>query len=87
MSKQVTQLMNFRIPSDLKDNFNLICKLKHTAMTTELLKLITSFIKEETNEQIKYQASLEKLKKINRPEEKYKKWDSFIYSIKNSKWL
>ena len=60
MNKQVTQLMNFRIPKELKNDFNSICRIKHTAMTTELLRLIKAFIKEEINEQKNYQVSKEK---------------------------
>ncbi len=87
MNKQVTQLMNFRIPSDLKDDFNFICRIKHTAMTTELLRLIRSYINEEANKQLKHQATIEDLKQLNKPDEKYKKWGSFIYDIKNKKWF
>jgi uncharacterized protein YpmS len=87
MTKQTTTLMNFRIPNDLKNDFNIICKIKHTAMTAELLKLIKMFIKDEISEEMKYKLSIEDLRKIDKPEAQYKKWGSFIYDIKNGKWL
>jgi len=42
-----TKLMNFRIPIDLKIQFNNICNFKQTKMTNELNKLIEEYINKE----------------------------------------
>ncbi len=39
-----TELMNFRIPTDIRSNFNSICKMKQTTMTRELVSMIKEFI-------------------------------------------
>lgn len=48
-----TRLMNFRIPVDLKDQFNQICEYKNTKMSYQLKKLIRSFIDKEAKKQVK----------------------------------
>ena len=48
-----TRLMNFRIPVDLKDQFNKICEYKNTKMSYQLKKLIKSFIDKEAKKQTK----------------------------------
>ena len=42
-----TQLMNFRVPSDIQSNFNSICKMKQSTMTRELVSMIQEFIDTE----------------------------------------
>lgn len=42
-----TELMNFRIDSDVRSSFNSICKMKQTTMTTELVSMIRDFIDTE----------------------------------------
>lgn len=42
-----TRLMNFRIPIELKIQFNNICTYKQTKMTNELNKLIEEYINKE----------------------------------------
>ena len=53
MNQVKTRLMNFRIPVDLKDQFNQICEYKNTKMSYQLKKLIRSFIDKEVKKQIK----------------------------------
>ena len=53
MNQVKTRLMNFRIPVDLKDQFNQICEYKNTKMSYQLKKLIKSFIDKESKKQIK----------------------------------
>lgn len=53
MNHVETRLMNFRIPVDLKDQFNQICEYKNTKMSYQLKLLIKSFIDKETKRQIK----------------------------------
>ena len=51
-----TKLINFRIPIDLKIQFNNICNCKQTKMTNELNKLIKDYvIKELPNLNLEYQ--------------------------------
>jgi hypothetical protein len=42
-----TELMNFRVPSDIRSSFNSICKMKHTTMTRELVSMMMEFIDSE----------------------------------------
>lgn len=53
MNNKETRLMNFRIPVELKNQFNQICEYKNTKMSYQLKKLIRSFIDKETKKQIK----------------------------------
>ena len=87
MNKDSKQLMNFRIPTKLKHDFNLICNIKNTAMTYELLNLIKGFIKQEVDDEMKYQIKIQELKQQQEPETNFKRWGSLVYDIKNSKWL
>lgn len=43
----MTTLMNLRIPSQLKDEFNYHCRNRSTYMTTEIIRFIQKFIQEE----------------------------------------
>ena len=40
-------LMNVRVPEELKDNFQLICRENHTYMTTEIIRFIKRFVNDE----------------------------------------
>lgn len=53
MNQLDTTLMNFRIPVELKDQFNQICEYKNINMSYQLKLLIKSFIDKETKKQIK----------------------------------
>ena len=51
-----TKLINFRIPIDLKIQFNNICNCKQTKMTNELNKLIEEYVlRELPNLNLEYQ--------------------------------
>lgn len=53
MNQIETRLMNFRIPVELKDQFNQICEHKNINMSYQLKLLIKSFIDKETKKQVK----------------------------------
>ena len=53
MNTKETRLMNFRIPVDLKDQFNEICEYKNIKMSFQLKQLIRSFINKESKKQPK----------------------------------
>jgi hypothetical protein len=40
-------LMNFRIPSHLKTRFQQLCRNNHSTMTTELIRLVNEYLKQE----------------------------------------
>ena len=40
-------LMNVRVPEELKDNFQSICRENHTYMTTEIIRFIKRFVNDE----------------------------------------
>jgi len=47
-----TTLMNFRAPNQVKDEFNKICKLTCTTMTSEIVRFMMEFVS-EGNKKIK----------------------------------
>ena len=40
-------LMNVRVPEELKDHFQMICRENHTYMTTEIIRFIKRFVNDE----------------------------------------
>lgn len=42
-----TILMNFRLPTPLKDDFDQICQVKNISMSTQLNLFIQEFVKDE----------------------------------------
>jgi hypothetical protein len=48
-----TTLMNFRAPNQIKSDFNHICKLTRTTMTSEIVRFMMEFIS-EGNQKIKF---------------------------------
>ena len=75
MNQVETRLMNFRIPVDLKDQFNQICEYKNSKMSYQLKKLIRSFIDKETKKQIKT---------VDKPE--VNSWGHFIQDPVTQVW-
>ena len=75
MNNVETRLMNFRIPVDLKDQFNQICEYKNTKMSYQLKKLIKSFIDKEAKKQNK-----------NNNEVEVKTWGHFIQDPVTEFW-
>jgi hypothetical protein len=71
-------LMNIRVPDELKNQFQSKCRDNHTYMTTELIRFMKEFTKEE---QIKvvYQ------KPINRNEPK--RWGNLIKDPSTHTWM
>lgn len=65
-----TELMNFRVPSDIRSSFNSICKMKHTTMTRELVSMMMEFIDSEGEHVLdtyqKYQNFRSKVDEIRR---------------------
>ncbi len=53
MNPRESKLMNFRIPVDLKDQFNEICEYKNIKMSFQLKQLIRSFINKESKKYLK----------------------------------
>jgi hypothetical protein len=39
--------MNVRVPEELKDDFQIICRENHTYMTTEIIRFIKRFVNDE----------------------------------------
>jgi len=50
-----TTLMNFRAPNQVKNEFNRVCKLTCTTMTSEIVKFMMNFITEGNQRIKKYQ--------------------------------
>lgn len=79
MNQIETRLLNFRIPVDLKDQFNQICEYKNTKMSYQLKKLIRSFIDKEAKKQVK---PLEEL--VDEPV--IKTWGHLVQDPVNQVW-
>jgi len=50
MHTEEVPLMNFRIPLSLKEKFSEICRSRRTAMTSEINRMIMSFVREAIKE-------------------------------------
>ena len=49
MSVQVqTDLMNFRVPVEVRDDFRNVCKLNHKSMSSQLVNMMKSYIQNES---------------------------------------
>ena len=79
--------MNFRLPEDLKDEFYLICKRKHTYMTSELVRFIIRFVREEVSNEYDLQDKLKKLERPTSKESKLNTWGSRIQDPITKTWM
>ena len=52
MKNTNTTLMNFRAPNEIKEEFNYICRMTSTTMTSEIVRFMMRFIT-EGNKKIK----------------------------------
>ena len=48
-------LMNVRIPKDLKDHFQDVCRQNHTYMTTEIIRFMKEFVSRRIHNQRPHQ--------------------------------
>ena len=71
-------LMNIRVPDELKNQFQSKCRDNHTYMTTELIRFMKEFTKDE-KVKVVYQTQV----KPNEPE----KWGNLIKDPSTQTWM
>ena len=52
---QTTLLINFRIPKDIKVQFQDTCRAKHTSMTTELVRFVNDYLASDLAKRLEQQ--------------------------------
>ena len=53
-----TNLMNFRVPVELQNDFRILCKANHQTMSSQLVNMMKTFIKNERDEFYKTQSKI-----------------------------
>ena len=85
-------LMNFRIPTDLKDNFSTVCRVNRTTMTFELIWLVKSYLDDE---RVKLETSLrnrDQLKALvdksspEKQEQRPERWGQYVKNDATGAW-
>jgi hypothetical protein len=71
-------LMNIRVPDELKNQFQSKCRDNHTYMTTELIRFMKKFTKDESVK-VTYQKLIEK----SEPE----RWGNLIKDPNTQTWM
>ena len=74
----MTVLMNIRVPDNLKNQFQSKCRNSHTYMTTELIRFMKEFTKDETVKVV-YQEPI----KHKQPE----RWGHLIKDPNTQTWM
>jgi hypothetical protein len=80
-------LMNIRIPENLKDDFQDICKKNHTYMTTEIIRFMKEFVSREVQHELSH---LENLRSLDRPtsiEKNLDCWGGLIQHPVTKTWM
>ena len=80
-------LMNVRIPEDLKEDFQEICKRKHTYMTTEIIRFMKDFVTREVDQELSYQMSLTSLDRPTSRERNLDTWGDLIQNPLTKTWI
>jgi len=74
-----TTLMNFNVPTNVKDDFQTVCRLNCTSMTSELVRFINTFISTENKRFKSYKIESKEInelkrKKLDKPT-RHKNWE------------
>jgi len=80
-------LMNVRIPTDLKEGFQEICKRKHTYMTTEIIRFMKDFVTREVDQELPYQSDLKSLDRPTSSERNLDTWETLIQNPLTKTWM
>ena len=64
MTVATTDLMNFRIPKDLREDFRDLCKCNHTTMSSQLNSMIRRYIENESNHHKEYSQKITHLRNV-----------------------
>ena len=80
-------LVNMRIPEDLKEDFQEICKRNHTYMTTEIIRFMKDFVTREVDQELSYQSSLTSLDRPTSRERNRDTWGNLIQNPLTKTWM
>ena len=80
-------LVNMRIPEDLKEDFQEICKRNHTYMTTEIIRFMKDFVTREVDQELSYQMSLTSLDRPTSRERNLDTWGDLIQNPLTKTWM
>ena len=80
-------LMNVRIPEDLKDDFQEICRRNHTYMTTEIIRFMKEFVTKEVDRELSHQTSLRSLERPTSMENCLDQWGDLVQNPLTKTWM
>lgn len=80
-------LVNIRIPEDLKDEFQLICRKNHTYMTTEIIRFLKDFIRQDVSSKSRLQKDLRSLERTTSQEKSLSSWGGLIQDPVTKTWM
>jgi len=83
----MSTLMNVRIPEDLKDDFQNICKRNHTYMTTEIIRFMTDFVSREVSQELTLQNQLKSLDRPTSRERNLETWGHLVLDPTTKTWM
>jgi len=61
-----TTLMNFNVPTQVKNDFQTVCRLNCTSMTSELVRFINTFVLDESKRMKSYKIESKEINKLKR---------------------
>jgi len=74
-----TTLMNFNVPTKIKNDFQTVCRLNCTTMTSELVRFINTFISTENKRFKSYHVESKEINELKRTKldkpKVYSRWE------------
>ena len=83
----MSTLMNVRIPEDLKDDFQDICKRNHTYMTAEIIRFMKEFVSRELDDELSHQTRLRSLERPTSMEKSLDHWGDLVQNPLTKTWM
>jgi hypothetical protein len=83
----MSTLMNVRIPEDLKDDFQDVCKRNHTYMTTEIIRFMKEFVSREIDDELSHQTRLRSLERPTSTEKGLDTWGNLVQNPITKTWM
>lgn len=83
----MSTLMNVRIPENLKDDFQDVCKRNHTYMTTEIIRFMKEFVTREIDDELSHQTRLRSLERPTSTEKSLDTWGNLIQNPITKTWM
>lgn len=83
----MSTLMNVRIPEDLKDDFQDVCKKNHTYMTTEIIRFMKEFVSREIDDELSHQTRLRSLERPTSIEKGLDTWGNLVQNPITKTWM